>query len=514
MSLDKAVELIKEFEGFVGHVYDDGFGNPTIGYGETDPKILKKYKGGISEPEAAALLAVRVKEFMDAVHSYMTREPSDNQLVAHTSLAYNIGKGGFQNSTTLKRHNDGDVAGAAEAILWWNKVDGRPVAGLTRRRQREYDLYLSSSKPAPAPIVEPGITLPLIGLISLNSALAIEVQGGSTDNGAGIWQWPANEYWNQEFSLVPFPGGEPNEVVIVCGHSGKVLDVAEWSLENGARVIQWDYHGGFNQRWRVFAEGNVLLFQNYNSGKYLDVHHFSVDPGGQLVQWEQTGNQNQMFLRVRKERNSVLNPVYGPPPPAPDPGTPPPDVDPNFDVGAALRSMGFPFGNEEDIYGFQGGFSFYDISVDGNPGPETVAAIQFSLERGGRCGEFFTYAEFGCKHCGRPRIWRDHVRALDAYRRHVGPVSIVSGTRCDEHNAKVGGATNSQHRPFPNNRGVSTATDIPGVLHVNDVKNLGLFSGIGYVRSNGLVIHVDSRGNGPNNTTGGTRSAPTTWEYA
>jgi hypothetical protein len=33
-------------------------------------------------------------------------------------------------------------------------------------------------------------------------------------------------------------------------HSGKVLDVANASSDNGVQIIQWDWHGGSNQRWR------------------------------------------------------------------------------------------------------------------------------------------------------------------------------------------------------------------------------------------------------------------------
>ncbi len=33
--------------------------------------------------------------------------------------------------------------------------------------------------------------------------------------------------------------------------SGKVLDVSDWRKENEALIIQYEYHGGTNQRWRL-----------------------------------------------------------------------------------------------------------------------------------------------------------------------------------------------------------------------------------------------------------------------
>jgi hypothetical protein len=35
-------------------------------------------------------------------------------------------------------------------------------------------------------------------------------------------------------------------------HSGKVLDVRDISTANGARIQQWDYVGGDNQKWELY----------------------------------------------------------------------------------------------------------------------------------------------------------------------------------------------------------------------------------------------------------------------
>lgn len=37
----------------------------------------------------------------------------------------------------------------------------------------------------------------------------------------------------------------------VAKHSGKAIDVARASQDVGAQLIQWDYHGGPNQRFRL-----------------------------------------------------------------------------------------------------------------------------------------------------------------------------------------------------------------------------------------------------------------------
>jgi lysozyme len=59
------------------------------------------------------------------------------------SLAYNIGPGAFSGSSVLKRFNQGDMQGAADAFLMWNKGGGKVLKGLTRRREAERELFLS-----------------------------------------------------------------------------------------------------------------------------------------------------------------------------------------------------------------------------------------------------------------------------------------------------------------------------------------------------------------------------------
>lgn len=62
---------------------------------------------------------------------------TDSQKVAFVDAAYNIGVAAFCASSMARRANAGDMAGACDALLSWNRVGGREVAGLAKRRQRE-----------------------------------------------------------------------------------------------------------------------------------------------------------------------------------------------------------------------------------------------------------------------------------------------------------------------------------------------------------------------------------------
>lgn len=141
-----AIDLIKEFEGLRLLAYQDSVGVWTIGYGTTAAAgvgITPKAGMRITQGEAEEYLRRGVEKFAPQVHMALHRDPTANQFGAMTSLAYNVGPGAFKGSTLLRKFNAGDVAGAADEFLKWNKAGGRVLAGLTRRREAERALFLT-----------------------------------------------------------------------------------------------------------------------------------------------------------------------------------------------------------------------------------------------------------------------------------------------------------------------------------------------------------------------------------
>jgi zinc D-Ala-D-Ala carboxypeptidase len=159
------------------------------------------------------------------------------------------------------------------------------------------------------------------------------------------------------------------------------------------------------------------------------------------------------------------------------------------------------------------------LEVDGILGPKTSDALRRCYARHLK-GEptmsaHFSYIEFRCKGpatdagCRRISMLRAHVRRLEAYRAKIGnkPVTIMSGYRCRKHNERVGGAKSSQHM-------FGAASDIQGLASLTEKERMQLFAGLGYKKSTGKVVHVDSRDKSGHNTTGGTPTNPTEWRYA
>ena len=144
---NRGLELIKDFEGLSLKPYLDVVNIPTIGWGNTfyedGTKVTLKDKP-ITEERANELLEVIAnRDFADKIFPKIRVPVSQNQFDAMVSLAYNIGVGNFLKSTLLKKVNAGDFAGASEEFLRWNKAGGKEVLGLTKRREREKQLFLT-----------------------------------------------------------------------------------------------------------------------------------------------------------------------------------------------------------------------------------------------------------------------------------------------------------------------------------------------------------------------------------
>jgi hypothetical protein len=149
--------------------------------------------------------------------------------------------------------------------------------------------------PAPPPPPPPP-PLPGFELLAAHSGKALDVAGASKDNGARVIQWSANGGNNQRWAPEAVGDGT---FVFVCRNSDKVLDVAGASKLNGAPVIQWQRNGGANQHWRLYPFGSTYsVFINELSGKALDVSGGATADGATVIQWDWNGGANQLWHGV------------------------------------------------------------------------------------------------------------------------------------------------------------------------------------------------------------------------
>lgn len=143
---ENGLNLIKSFEGCRLTAYKDSVGVWTIGYGTTnadrtitDTAIVSGLKINQATADEWLKKSVDVKygpkvEKYNSIYNW-----NQNEYDALVSFAYNIGSidqltaNGTRNRSTI-----------AEKILQYNKAGGKVLAGLTRRRELERTLFLTS----------------------------------------------------------------------------------------------------------------------------------------------------------------------------------------------------------------------------------------------------------------------------------------------------------------------------------------------------------------------------------
>jgi len=126
---------IAGWEGYSGNAYQDIVGIWTIGFGTTE----SVKKGQTIDPVKALQRKLNdVKKFEGALKKCVTVPLHQHEYDAYLSLAYNIGPTAFCNSTLVRKLNREDYYGACSEILRWDKAGGKPVRGLTLRREAEY----------------------------------------------------------------------------------------------------------------------------------------------------------------------------------------------------------------------------------------------------------------------------------------------------------------------------------------------------------------------------------------
>jgi lysozyme len=143
---ERGLNLIKEFEGCKLTAYQCPAGIWTIGIGSThygDGTPITKNRTLPTEKAAIALLAATIGQYEKAVNA-VDVELTQNEFDALVCLCYNIGAGNFASSTLVKMLKAKEPKSEIAAqFLRWNKAGGKVLAGLTRRRNAEAELFLS-----------------------------------------------------------------------------------------------------------------------------------------------------------------------------------------------------------------------------------------------------------------------------------------------------------------------------------------------------------------------------------
>ncbi|MDD4970551.1 MAG: RICIN domain-containing protein [Paludibacter sp.] len=154
-------------------------------------------------------------------------------------------------------------------------------------------------------------------LVNRYSHKLMEVVLGSTTNGATICQRSNKGTTYQQWDVIPVDsrvGGDFSYFTLTNVNSSKVPDVLNFSLDNGAAIIQWDDSKGPNQQWYLeYVEDGWFNIRNRNSAKCMQVGAPYITDGAVIQQGDKNGAAYQQwrFLPVGApiEFSSPIAPV-------------------------------------------------------------------------------------------------------------------------------------------------------------------------------------------------------------
>lgn len=136
------VDLIRNFEGFVGHPYQDSVGVWTIGYGHTEG--VGPRSPHLTEPQARKLLAEDLDEHYAPAVTNTGIALTQHEFDATVSFVYNLGAGVLDASHDFGRLlRKRAYVKAADAMLEYDEAGGQVLEGLHRRRVAERHLFLT-----------------------------------------------------------------------------------------------------------------------------------------------------------------------------------------------------------------------------------------------------------------------------------------------------------------------------------------------------------------------------------
>jgi hypothetical protein len=130
-------------------------------------------------------------------------------------------------------------------------------------------------------------------LVAQHSGKYADIDGISTSAGALLHQWSPTGRTNQQFQFLDAGEGH---FKIKARHSGLVLQVA--SNSNGADITQQADTNAPSQHWRLTDHGGgVVSIINRQSGLAMDVYERSTADGARISQYTYNGGTNQRFAR-------------------------------------------------------------------------------------------------------------------------------------------------------------------------------------------------------------------------
>lgn len=133
-------------------------------------------------------------------------------------------------------------------------------------------------------------------LVNRKSGKVLDVYQANLQDGANVVQWTDNGGANQLWHVTDVGNGYKT---LFNKNSGRTLSIWAQDTADGANAVQWVENNGDDQKWTLVPVGSYYKIVDLNSGKLLSVLGGSTNDGAQVVQWSDTGTLDQQWALVQ-----------------------------------------------------------------------------------------------------------------------------------------------------------------------------------------------------------------------
>lgn len=137
------VALLTSWEGLklvAWHDPIDPKGVNTVCFGHIeDVKVGDRY----TKTQCQEMLAKDIPRYMAMVRKCIKVPMPAKREAAIISFTYNVGGGALCKSSVARHLNAGNVRAGCDALMLYNRANGKPIRGLSNRREAERKLCLS-----------------------------------------------------------------------------------------------------------------------------------------------------------------------------------------------------------------------------------------------------------------------------------------------------------------------------------------------------------------------------------